>query len=147
MGLGAGPVLDLHRIRLAMALSFDAFPRITVALDQQKADFWEWAVGAALHAQLRSGAVWLGARAGPQLVGLDAHGITREGKAGDAAPTTWALALGLDAEIPLARFASLLAGLQLQTLARQLLLQVNGEDLVDVGYVRARLAFELAVRF
>lgn len=146
-GLGAGPVLELRQFRLAVALGFDAFPSIQVESAGNSARFWEWTVGAALHVQVQSGPVWLGARAGPQLVGLDAHGTTRAGNPGNAAPTSWALSLGLDAEVPLTHFASLLAGLQLQALARRLHLDVNDAELVDLGRVRARVGLELAVRF
>jgi hypothetical protein len=146
-GLGAGPVLELRQFRLAVALGFDAFPSIQVERGGNSARFWEWTVGAALHAQLQSGPVWLGARAGPQLVGVDAHGTTRAGTPGNAAPTSWALSLGFDAEVPLTRFVSLLAGLQLQALARRLHLDVNDAELVDLGRLRARLGLELAARF
>jgi hypothetical protein len=146
-GLGAGPVLVLRQVRLAVALGFDAFPSIEVERAGNSARFWEWTVGAALHAQMRSGPLWLGARAGPQLVGVDAHGTTRAGNPGNAAPTSWALSLGLDAEVPLTRFVSLLAGVQLQAVARRLHLDVNDAELVDLGRVRARLGLELAARF
>ncbi|HET6335195.1 MAG TPA: hypothetical protein VFG30_18350 [Polyangiales bacterium] len=146
-GLGAGPVLDLRQFRLAVALGFDAFPSIEVERAGNSARFWEWTVGAALHAQMQSGPLWLGARAGPQLVGLEAHGTTRADTPGNAAPTSWALSLGLDAEVPLTRFVSLLAGMQLQALARHLHLDVNDDELVDLGRVRARVGLELTARF
>jgi hypothetical protein len=147
LGFGAGPVLALHTVRLAIALGFEAFPSVTVERDRQRADFWEWTASAMLLAQVQAGSLWLGARAGPQVVGLSAHGTTRENTPGEASATEWALGLGLDAEVPLTRFVSLLAGLQVQALVHRLVFTVNDARLVDSGFVRARVGLDLAVRF
>jgi hypothetical protein len=146
-GVTAGPVLQLNRLRLAAALAFDVFPSIRVENAGDQVRFWEWAFGAALHAQLRVGAIWLGARAGPQLVGLNAQAQTRGGTPGAAEPTSWSLLTGIDAEIPLTLHVSLATSFQLQTLARRLHLDVNDASLVDVGRVRARIALDLLARF
>jgi hypothetical protein len=148
-GLTGGPVLELNGLRLAAALAFDAFPSIEV--ERAGGDlvrFWEWAFGAALHAQVRTGAIWLGGSAGPELVGLDAYGRTASGRDGpNQQPTSWALHTALDAEIPLGRYVNLGASLQLQALAKRLHLDVNDASLVDIGRVRARIALDLVARF
>jgi hypothetical protein len=146
-GLTGGPVLELDGLRLGAALAFDAFPSIGVEHEGDLVRFWEWAFGAAVHAQVRTGAIWLGARAGPELVGLDAYGRTGSGNDGRERPTTWALRAGLDAEIPLNLYVSVVASLQLQALAQRLHLDVNGASLVDVGRVRARIGLDLLARF
>jgi hypothetical protein len=147
-GLGAGPVLELRDTRIGVLLGFDAFPSVEVEQIAGRVRFWEWAAGAAVRAQVRADAVWLGARLGPQLVGLNAHGTTQSGLGGRSAdPTSWALILGLDLEVPLTRRLSLWAALELQALARRLHLEVNGNDIVDLGRVRARFGVDLAARF
>jgi hypothetical protein len=146
-GLGAGPRLELRELRVAVLLAFDMFPSIEVEGASDRIRFWEWAASPALHAQRRTGAIWLGARLGPQLVGLGARGTTRGGVAGSATPTSWALIVGLDADVMLTSRVSLIAGVQLQALASRLHLAVNAQDLVDLGRVRARIGLDLAARF
>jgi hypothetical protein len=148
-GLTGGPVLELNGLRLAAALHFDAFPSVEV--ERAGGDlvrFWEWAFGAALHAQVHTGAIWLGGRAGPELVGLDAYGRTGSGREGPRQqPTSWALHAALDAEIPLSHYINLAASLQLQALAQRLKLDVNRHSLVDIGRLRARIGLDLLARF
>jgi hypothetical protein len=147
-GLGAGPMLELRELRLAVLLGFDAFPSVEVEQAGDRVRFWEWAAGTVVRAQVRADTIWLGARLGPQLVGLNAHGTTRRGVgSGTADPTSWALIVGLDLEVPLTGRLSLLAALQLQALASRLHLDVNDHDVVDLGRVRARIGADLAARF
>lgn len=147
-GLGAGPVLQLREIRLAVLLAFDAFPSVEVEQRRDRVRFWEWAAGTVVRGQVRADAIWFGARLGPQLVGLNARGTTRDNNQGsDAAPTSWALLVGLDLEVPLTRRLSIMAALHLQALATRLHLAVNDHDVVDLGRVRARIGADLAARF
>jgi hypothetical protein len=146
-GVTAGPVLELKGLRLAAALAFDVFPSIQVERARDLVRFWEWSFGAALHAQARFGSLWLGARAGPQLVGLQAFGRTAGGIPGEKEPTSWSLLTGLDAELPLTPHVSLATSLQLQSLADRLHLDVNRATLVDAGRVRARITLDLLARF
>lgn len=147
LAVSGGPVLELDGLRLAAALEFDAFPSVEVETAGDLVRFWEWAFGAAVHAQVRTGAIWLGARAGPQLVGLDAYGRTQNEREGRAKPTSWTLLTGLDAEIPLSAHVSLALAVQLQALASRVYLEVNDKALVDLGRVRARMALDLLARF
>jgi hypothetical protein len=146
-GVSGGPSLEFESLRLTAALEFDAFPSIEVkSAGGDLVRFWEWAFGAAVHAQLRTGAIWLGARAGPQLVGLDAYGRTQDDE-GRAKPTTWTLLTGVDAEIPLSPHVSVALAVQLHALASRMYLEVNDVALVDLGRVRARMALDLWARF
>jgi hypothetical protein len=147
VGLGAGPVLDLQTVRAAFGFGFDAFPSVSVDGAEGRVRFWEWAASATFHAQLRTGPFWLGGLAGPQLVGVHATGVTFEQNKGSATPTSWALSLGADLELPLTGSVSLIASLRLQALANRLHLDVNAESLVDFGRLRAHIGADLLARF
>jgi hypothetical protein len=147
LGVLAGPALELNGLRFAALLAFDVFPSVEVERDGNLVRYWEWAFGAVLHAQAQVGTLWLGARAGTQLVGLDAYGLTSGAREGNSEETAWTLLTGIDAEIPLTLHVSLAASLQLQALAKRLYLDVNRVSLVDLGRVRARIGLDLLARF
>lgn len=144
--LGAGPALSFRTFRVAAELTFDAFPSTLAERGGDRVRYWDWAGAFALHAQMRAGPVWLGGLAGPQVVGIQANATTRENQKGRASPTSWALLLGFDAELPISSYLSVAAGFQLQALAHRLHLEVNDADLADFGRVRARLGVALVVR-
>lgn len=146
-GLGAGPVLDLQSLRAAFRFGFDVFPSVSVTGSLGGVRFWEWAASATLHAQLRAGPLWIGGLAGPQLVGVHATGVTFRQSEGSATPSTWALSLGADLELPLTGSLSLNASLRLQALANRLHLDVNEESLVDLGRLRAHIGVDVLARF
>ncbi len=141
--LAGGAAWRSHALRLVGALELAWFPELALSSGPKQARVSELAPGLFARAELRRGALWLGAHGGLSLSFVQAEG-TDGRERGRASAQLLSALFGLHFELAISEGFGLYAGLDLQVQRRRQRFSVDRVELVDFGRLRPLASLALA---
>jgi hypothetical protein len=141
--LAGGAAWRSHALRLLGALELAWFPEVELSRGASQARVSELAPGLFARAEVRRGALWLGAHGGLSLSFVHAEGSDGRERAATRVQLMSVLG-GLHLELAITEGLGLYAGLDLQVQRRRQRFTVDGAELVDFGRLRPLASLALA---